>query len=269
MQKLLWAEHQKIRRSKIVWITVFAVVLLAVMIFAGGLDVYHGPVVGDGLKYVRNNLRYIDNAGWYMDEVQPWSVMFVFPAVTALFGSYMICREEDEDTIKSLRLIPINEVKLTVAKMIVTFELSVMLYLLLFMITFLTEAVLHFSDLSVKLVLVTLKEYVLEGIGIFFAVSPVIALASRMKKYWLALVLAEIYSIAGLFVSMTSTLKYFYPINVVFNFSGYYKESAVGIWGSMGILLLCGALSVLILKLPGKTTDSRNTDLQQNTGLLH
>uniref|UniRef100_UPI002ED14504 ABC transporter permease n=1 Tax=Clostridioides difficile TaxID=1496 RepID=UPI002ED14504 len=65
----------------------------------------------------------------------------------------------EEDTIKSLRLIPINETKLTIAKMIITFIFSILLYLLLFTITFLTESVLHFSDLSTKLVLSCMKEY--------------------------------------------------------------------------------------------------------------
>lgn len=36
MQKLLWAECQKIRRSNIVWIAVFATVMAAVIVFAGG-----------------------------------------------------------------------------------------------------------------------------------------------------------------------------------------------------------------------------------------
>lgn len=106
---------------------------------------------------------------------------FVLPAVIALLGSYIICREE-EDTIKSLRLIPINETNLTIAKMIITFIFSILLYLLLFTITFLTESVLHFSDLSTKLVLSCMKEYFLDGIGVFFAISPIIALVSRMKK---------------------------------------------------------------------------------------
>lgn len=39
MWKLLWAECQKIRRSKIVWITVFASIMIAVIVFAGGQDV--------------------------------------------------------------------------------------------------------------------------------------------------------------------------------------------------------------------------------------
>ncbi|WP_131066930.1 ABC transporter permease, partial [Clostridioides difficile] len=223
MWKLLWAECQKIRRSKIVWITVFASIMIAVIVFAGGQDVYNDPDLHYGLKSVYDGSRYIDNAGWYMDAVQPWSTFFVLPAVIALLGSYIICREEEEDTIKSLRLIPINETNLTIAKMIITFIFSILLYLLLFTITFLTESVLHFSDLSTKLVLSCMKEYFLDGIGVFFAISPIIALVSRMKKgYWLALVFTEVYSIAGLFAGMSNVLQTFFPIAAIFNISGYY-----------------------------------------------
>ena len=56
----------------------------------------------------------------------------------------MICREEQEDTIKSLRLIPISEAKMTIAKLLITFAFSVLFYLLLFGITFLVEVILHF-----------------------------------------------------------------------------------------------------------------------------
>ncbi|HDO9303980.1 TPA: ABC transporter permease, partial [Clostridioides difficile] len=52
MWKLLWAECQKIRRSKIVWITVFASIMIAVIVFAGGQDVYNDPDLHYGLKSV-------------------------------------------------------------------------------------------------------------------------------------------------------------------------------------------------------------------------
>ena len=149
---------------------------------------------------------------------------YVLPAVISLLGSYMICREEQEDTLKSLRLIPVDEVKLTLAKMILAFVFSVLIYLLLFAITFLVEAVLHLKALSVGLVLENLKIYFLDGVGVFFAISPIIALVARMKKgYWLALVFAEIYSFAGLFASMSQQLKTVYPMTAVFNISGYYR----------------------------------------------
>ena len=78
-----------------------------------------------------------------MTAAQSLATFYVLPAVIALLGSYMICREEQEDTLKSLRLIPVDEVKLTLAKMILAFVFSVLIYLLLFAITFLVEAVLH------------------------------------------------------------------------------------------------------------------------------
>ena len=143
----------------------------------------------------------------------------MLPAVIALLGSYMICREEQEDTLKSLRLIPVDEVKLTLTKMVLALVFSVLIYLLLFVITFLIEAVLHFEALSIGLVLGNLKTYLLDGIGVFFAISPIIALVARMKKgYWLALVFAEIYSFAGLFASMSGQLKTVYPMTARFQY---------------------------------------------------
>jgi ABC-2 type transport system permease protein/bacitracin transport system permease protein len=236
MQELLWAERQKIRRSNIVWITLFATVMVAVIVFIGGLPVYDGS-------------RNIDNAGWYMTMVQPWATLFVLPAIIALLGSYIICREEQDDTIKSLRLIPVNEANLTAAKLIVTFAFGILLYLLLFAITFFVEAILHFTDLSVAMVFHFLKAYFIDGLGIFLAISPIIAFVSRIKKgYWLALLFAEIYSFAGIFMSMSNLLKAIYPITAVFTISGYYDASKSQVVLSCISLLFCGGLSVVILK---------------------
>ena len=236
MQKLLWAEYQKLRRSNIVLLTIFATVMVAIFVFIGGKTVSHG-------------VSYIDEAGWYMTTAQPWATLFVLPAIIALMGSYMICREEQDGTIKSLLLIPVNETKLTAAKMIVTFSFSIFIYLLLFVITFLTEAVLHFSVLSPRMVFYFLRAYFLEGIGVFCAISPIITLVSyRKKSYWLALVLTEMFSFAGLFMSMSNTLKTFYPITAIFGLSGYYETPLKNRIGSTLILLLCICLSIFILK---------------------
>ena len=217
MCTLLWAEYKKLRRSSIVWITIFAALMIAVIVFVEGLSIHNGPDVQYGLKTVLEDSRYIENAGWYMDEMQPLATFFVLPAVIALLGSYMICREEEDDTMKSLRFIPVDEIKLIAAKMIVAFIFSTLLYMLLFAIAFSTEAALHFPDLSSALIFSCMKEYLLDGIGVFLAISPVIAFVARIKKgYWIALVFTEFYSVAGLFAGMSSTLLPYYPINAVF-----------------------------------------------------
>lgn len=237
MRILLWAEFQKLRRSNIVIFTIFATVLIAIIVLVSGMT----TVTDDRLT--------TNTVGWYMTITQVWGTMFVLPAVIALLGSYMICREEQDDTMKSLRLIPINETKLTVVKMIVTFVFSILIYLLLFIITFLTEAVLHFSGLSMIMFLKFLKMYFIEGAGVFFAVLPIIAIVPYFKKsYWLTLLVAEIYSFLGLFMSMSNTLKTFYPITAIFGISGYYETTVQGWSCSLGILLLCGCISAILLK---------------------
>lgn len=235
MRKMLWAEWRKLRRSSVISFAVFATVLIAFIVLFAGRE-----TTIDGF--------YLSDAGWYMTMVQPWATMFVLPAIIAMLGSYMICREEQDDTLKSLLIVPVNETVLTAAKMIVTFVLSVLIYLLLFIITLIVELVLHYSDLSIAMVLSFFKSYLLEGIGVFLAISPIIAFVSYTKKsYWLALLLAEIYSFAGLFMSMSNLTKTFYPITALLGVAGYYETTTANLIGSISILLLCGGLAVFIL----------------------
>ncbi len=247
MRTLLWAERQKLRRSNMVWVAFFATVLLAAIVLIGGQQVYEGA-------------RYIDKPGWFLSVLQPWATMLALPAVIALLGSYMICREQQDDTLKTLRLIPINEAKLTVAKMILAFVICVLLYLLLFVLAFAAEAALHAPALPAGMVLGFLKAYLIDGVAVFFAISPIIALVSRNKNgywlalvsrnkngYWLALVFTELYSFTGLFTSMSNTLRAIYPMTAVFGLSGYYG-STPGQFALSGIsLLACGMLAVIIL----------------------
>ena len=57
------------------------------------------------------------------------------------------------------------------------------------------SAIVSVLALSIKMILSFFKIYLLDGIGIFFAIAPVIAVVSRIKKgYWLALIFTVIYS---------------------------------------------------------------------------
>ena len=235
MRTLLLAERQKLRRSNMVWVAFFATVLLAAIVLIGGQQVYEGA-------------RYIDKPGWFLSVLQPWATMLALPAVIALLGSYMICREQQDDTLKTLRLIPINEAKLTVAKMILAFAICVLLYLLLFVLAFAAEAALHAPALPAGMVLGFLKAYLIDGVAVFFAISPIIALVSRNKNgYWLALVFTELYSFTGLFTSMSNTLRAIYPMTAVFGLSGYYGSTPGQFALSCISLLACGVLAVSVL----------------------
>ena len=237
MKILLWAEFQKLRRSNIILFTIFAIIFTAVFVFLAGTTT------------ASPKQMTVSSVGWYMTITQVWETILVLPAVIALLGSYMICREEQDDTMKNLRLIPINEGKLTAVKMIVLFLFSISAYVLLFFFTFLTEMCFHASELSMKVFFDFLKMYLLEGVGVFFAVSPMIAIVPYLKKnYWFALVAAEIYSFVGLFMSMSNTLRTFYPITAIFGISGYYETTVQEKICSFLVLLLCGVLAFVFLQ---------------------
>jgi hypothetical protein len=235
MKTLLWAERLKLKRSKILWIAVFSTIMVAFIVFMQGQFQYYGQ-------------RYIDQAGWYMIATQSLGSLCVFPAIIALMGSYMICREDQDDTMKSLVMVPIELSKLVGAKMVVIGILAVALYTFVYIITLVVEAALHISLLDLGTVLNFAKIYLLEGISLFLAVSPIIAIVYRLKKgYWLALVFAEIYSFIGLFMGMQSITRYIYPITAAFCVSGYYESTPAQFVTSLFSLLACGGLSLLIL----------------------
>lgn len=235
MRTLLWAERLKLKRSEVIWIAVFSVIMVAFIVFMQGQFQYYGK-------------RYVDKATWYMTATQSLGSLYVFPAIIALMGSYMICREDQDDTMKSLSLIPVSVLDLIRAKLIMTAVFSVVLYAFLFAVTLTVEAVLHISLLDLAMGLNFAKIYLLEGICLFLAVSPIIAIVYRLKKgYWLALVYAEIYSFLGLFFGMPSTMRYIYPITAAFCVAGYYETTPVQLVISLFSLLACGGLSLLFL----------------------
>ena len=59
----------------------FATVMVALIVFAQGQFTFYES-------------RYIDGTGWFMTAAQSLATFYVLPAVIALLGSYMICREE-------------------------------------------------------------------------------------------------------------------------------------------------------------------------------
>lgn len=83
MRILLWAECQKLRRSNILMLNAFAIVFIAVIVLIGG-------------KTTVDGVDFSESSGWYMATTLTWATMFVLPAMTALMGSYMICRAASE-----------------------------------------------------------------------------------------------------------------------------------------------------------------------------
>ncbi|WP_311526358.1 ABC transporter permease, partial [uncultured Parvimonas sp.] len=119
MKTLLFAEYKKLYRSKLMFLLVFALIMTLGIVFLQGQFSFDGK-------------KYIDTFGWYFLQVQSLTTYFVLPSLIALFGGYIICREEQEDVLKSLKLG------------------SIFIYLILFMVSLIIETVLHLHAVNMS-----------------------------------------------------------------------------------------------------------------------
>ena len=235
MQILLLAEYKKLHRSKLMFLLVFALVMTLGVVFLQGQFSFGGK-------------KYIDTFGWYILQVQSLTTYFVLPSLIALFGGYIICREEQEDVLKSLKLIPIDERNMITAKMIITLLGSIFIYLILFMVSLIIEAILHLDAVNMSELVHYFVVYILTGIGVFMAISPIIALVGLVKRsYWIALIIAEIYSFIGIFFASKEIARAVYPISSVFVLSGVYETSAIEIMLSIIVNIFCCLIAYKVL----------------------
>ena len=236
MKTLLLVEYKKLHRSKLIFMIIFAFIMTLGVIFLQG-------------QFSYGDKKYIDTFGWYILQVHSLTIYFVLPSLIALLGGYIICREEQEDVLKSLKLIPIDEKNMIAAKMIITLLGSILIYILLFMATLVIEIILHPNAININDVVRYFIVYILTGVTVFIVTSPIIALVGLIKKsYWIALIVAEIYSFVGIFFAASEIVRAIYPISSVFVLSGVYKTSMLEFAISVLVNFGCCFISYKILK---------------------
>ena len=126
----LWAECAKLRRCRMLAVFVFGALLVVLLVLVqGGLN-------GSGVSYLAEPY-------WVLTGVQSLGSIFALPALVALLGGYLFCRERQENVWKSLLVLPADTRWMTLAKLALTLAGSAGLYLLLFLAALCMEAVLH------------------------------------------------------------------------------------------------------------------------------
>lgn len=135
MQVMIWTELKKLRRSRMLLVALFGLCMVLVIVTAQGF-------------FAGGNEAYGMEPEWYLTGVQSLGTMYALPGIIALFGSYIICRESQEDVLKSLLLIPVNMGKMVVAKVMVILVFSVGTYFVLFLAAFAVEMAFHAQVLT-------------------------------------------------------------------------------------------------------------------------
>ena len=243
MGTLLACEAKKLRRSKILLVALFGMVMILLIVAAQGF-------------YAGSDAVYGMEPAWFLTGVPSLGTLYAVPGLIALFGCYLFCRELQEDVLKSIRIIPVDIPKMLAAKMILVFVFSVSLYFLLFLAAFGIEAALHVQTLSLELFCKYCRMYLIEGVCIFIAVLPIICIVIRSgQDYWLGLLLSEVYSFITIFIGNLGAVSKLYPILAALTLSGYYESDLTEKFLCLLSMILCLLLSAILMGWHGKKAE--------------
>lgn len=233
MLTLVLMEFKKLKRSRILYTVL------------GTMFLFYLCAAAQGIKsnYSAEKLMY---------EILVYATFLIVPALFSLLGSYMISREAQEDTLKSLLIVPVSRDKLVYVKLLSTLIIGLLLLLFLFIFTLIGVWTIHRDQITVVFIVANLKKYLLQAIGCFAAVLPIIIRTTRMKNgYLLSVLFAEIYAFTGL-IAASSKYRNVYPISAVLGFSGVEPTTGSGYLICCSSLLVC-VVAALILQVLRKT----------------
>ncbi|WP_342556410.1 ABC transporter permease [Paenibacillus sp. FSL R7-0652] len=236
---LVSIEFNKLKRTRLLLISVITIVLVAFIIVLQGLRYFQGE-------------RYINTLGWLSEGTLSLFTYYIFPPLFALIGSFIICRELQYDTLKNLQMIPISKTKLMLVKLCTACLISLLMSVVLFMVVICTEYIFNGRMMTINFVITNFKQYLLQGIGCFVAVTPIITIATVLSRgYWISAAIAIVYSFIGVFTT-NSPIHSLYPISAIFEVSGARTVAAGEYVIAVGSLSGALLLSLIFIGLPFK-----------------
>lgn len=204
---MLYCELIKIKRNPILLIGFFAVLISV------GYSVFQmhlGNKAGDKMNFELLNYVLVFN-----------NTTLVFPTAFTLFGGYLINREYESDTLKSLLSIPIAIRKIFIAKLIITGVFSMLFGLASFALTISSGYFLLQFDITFELLSLSLKQICGMAFFNYIAISPIIVLSARKRGYYMfGAGLAFLLGLISLFVGK-SALTNFFPITAGYRLVDY------------------------------------------------
>lgn len=236
---LVSIEFKKLKRTRLLLISFITIVLVAFIIVLQGLRYFQGE-------------RYINALGWLSEGALSLFTYYIFPPLFALIGSFIIGRELQHDTLKNLQMIPISHTKLMLVKLCVAFLISLFMSVVLFMVVICTEYIFNGRMMTIHFVITNFKQYLLQGIGCFVAVTPIITITTVLSRgYWISAAIAIVYSFIGVFIT-NSSIHSLYPISAIFEVSGARTVVASEYVMAVGSLVGALLLSLIFVWLPFK-----------------
>lgn len=193
----------------------------------------------------------------FAEQVIKNNVTMIFPMCITLIAGYIIAREEKDDTLKSILVVPVSYRGLLGGKLVVCALLSLFLGFVSGIFTIAANWLMGFPGFTASLALQTLVQIVLNCLFLYIAVMPVITAAAQISNgHMIGTVIAFVYGYGGMFASGNMTISNIYPITASMGMIGYrsYDEAVHWNMGLCGLSMMAASLISAVIVATGKNT---------------
>ena len=221
MFRMVRTEIWKLKRYHMIWAGVFLMLLsvLLTLFYTTALDGTYWTFAHFTEQVIKNNFSMI------------------FPMCITLLAGYIIAREELDDTLKSILVVPVSYCSLLWGKLLVCALLSLFLGLVSAVFTVAANLLMGFPGFSAASVLQTFVQMILNCLFLYVAVMPVIAAAARIPNgHMIGTIVAFAYGYGGMFAAENMTLASIYPITASMGLIRYRSYDEAVHWNTP----LCG-----------------------------
>ena len=135
MLNLVKVEFLKLKRKKIVWMMFPATLLMPLLaiIYFGNID-----LSGNAMKYFK----------WTIFSYNLWLIL---PIISGIFSTMIVSMEYENDTFKALWIVPVQNTKLLISKLIIVFFYTLVFMSLLIIFTLLFGEIIHHIEIDYSL----------------------------------------------------------------------------------------------------------------------
>lgn len=215
MVRMVKTELWKLKRYHMIWAGVF-LMLLSVL-----LTIFSSTAL-DGTVWTFS---------FFTEQVIKNNVTMIFPMCIALIAGYIIAREGNDDTLKSILTIPVSYNSLLWGKLLVCALLSLFLGLVSAAFTVIADLMMGFPGISVPSVLQAFIQIILNCLFLYIAVMPVIAFAARIPNgHMIGTIIAFVYGYCGMFASGDAVLANIYPVTASLGLISYRSYDSAVHW---------------------------------------
>ncbi|MBW7475406.1 ABC transporter permease [Paenibacillus oenotherae] len=171
MVNLLYTELLKLKRAKMLLVSLIGASAAPLMVFIGFLDL---------------KVKKPDSAVHYEEVFYNTNLYVLLLIGTLLYGvitAYIFNREHEEDTLKNLLTIPVSRTGLIVSKLVLLFFWIMLLTIAAWALTLALGLIGQFEGLSAGVLLTSFKQFIIGGSLLFLLSTPTMFITFLFRNY--------------------------------------------------------------------------------------